>query len=302
MPIPKVKLTKDDIVTVTDAFILSFFVDESHESLVSRAEEVLGMYIDVVGVSSLPYQLGEDGEISLINAGGIRDLQYNLFHRDPEADTSVVVLFGAIDDQTGYGFKYVADHLPDPQYPDLRNLISLWFPTTLCVKLGWEAVYKFGCAVSKLLPYSYGYGSPCLAYGDTIANALRVARRYPGFDIALGIACRVDIDDKALGAYWLSFIGELLCNSLGGIEGLSRRLGPPITVEEISGTRIVIRLGPEPEVGDRNRRIDLPLYRRLAKAIESELRVPKSIYFPDENGVRDEEAMTAWHRRFLLSD
>jgi hypothetical protein len=301
MAIPQVRIVKDDIVVVTDAFILSFFVNESHETLVRRIEEVLRIYIDFVGLGTLPYRLDEDGEIVDNEAGGIDQLLYDIFHRDPKADTSVIRLVGAVDDQTGYGFNYVGDHLPDPEHPDLRNLVALWLPTKSCLERGWEAICDFSLKVARLLPYSYGYGSPCLAYGDSIRAALGPGRRHPGFDIALGIACRVDIDEKALGAYWLNFLGESLCQKLGGTKELAKKLGPPIIVKEVGDNRIIVRLGSEPEVGDTNRQIELPLYRQFAKVTESELHVPKSVYFPDENGIADNEAMTAWHRRFLTS-
>jgi hypothetical protein len=302
MPIPRVKVVDESIVTVVDAFVLTFFVNESHEELVIRVESIVGMYADLVGLDSIPYRLDEDGEILDIGANNAKELQYELFHLDPEADTSVIRLVGAVDDQTGYGFNYIADHLPDPRYPDLRNLISLWLPTPLCVTLGWQTVYDFSRSVSELLPYSFGYGSPCLAYGNDIRAAVGPARRYPGFDIALGMACRVDIDEKALGAYWLTFLGETLSQSLGGKAALASKLDPPITVEDISGTRIMIRLGPEPQVGDTNRQIEMPLYRKLTERIKNELHIPNNVYFPDERGIADKDAMTAWHKRFLPTD
>jgi hypothetical protein len=299
MQIPHIRIVRDDIVTVTDAFILTFFVNESHESLVNRVEQVLGLYVGFVGLSSIPFRIDEEGEIEDVDASEIAGLQAAIFHGDPERDTSVIRLVGAVDDQTGYGFTYIGDQLPDPRYPALRNLISMWLSTDFCLEVGWETIYRFSCDVAILLPYSYGYGSPCLAYGDSIRDAIGIANRHEGLDIALGYACRVDINDKALGAYWLSFFGESLWQSLGGEQELYGKLTDPITIRELPGNSIVIRLGPEPLAGDKNRQIDLPLHRQLAKIIERRLHVPQNVYFPDENGLSDIRAMTAWHRRFL---
>jgi hypothetical protein len=300
MPIPPVRIVEDGIVTVTDAFILSFFVNETHEALVRRVEHVLALYVDFVGFNAVPYRLDDEGEVVGIEAKNLRELVYEVF-QDPDIDPSVIRLVGAVDNQTGYGFKYVGDQLPDPAAPDLRNLVTLWLPTKLCTEVGWDFVQDFSRRVAAMLPNSYGYASPCLAYGD-IMQAIPVAKRYPGFDIASGIACRVDIDDKAIGVYWLNFFGEGLLNRLGGRDHLTAVLPAPMTVNDVGQGGIVVRLGREPEVGDRNRRIDLPLHRHLAQVIDGELHVPQSVYFPDENGIRDPEAMAAWHRRFLRSE
>lgn len=301
MPIPTIRVVDDDVVTVTDAFILSFYVNETHERLVTRAEEVLGRYAGTVGLGALPYRLDPDGEIVDNDAREVVGFLREVFHGGSE-QRQVQMIVGAVDDETGYGFEYVADHLPDEQYPDLRNLISLWLPTSLCLQWGWDAVYTFSCEIAALLPYSFGYGSPCLAYGDRIRPALGPAKRYPGFDVALGEACRVDIGEKALGAYWVTFLGEALSRSLGGKERLSGDLQQPATVQELAGERLVIRLGPEPEAGDVNRGIEMPLYRRLADVLKPEMRIPTSIYFPDENGLADADALVAWHNRFLTSE
>jgi len=299
--IPRIRTVEDDVVVVRDAFVLTFFVNESHDRLLARVAGVLALYADFVGLGSLPYRLDDEGEVVDVRARDPRALVQEIFHRDAEADLSVIRLVGAIDDETGYGFKYIGDALPDPRDPDLRNLVSLWLPTELCDEVGWDFIADFSSRIAAMLPFSYGYGSPALAYRN-IMQALPAARRYPGLDIALGIACRVDIDDKALGVYWLNFFGDVLSANLGGEPQLAARLRAPITVNRVDDSRLVVRLGTGPEVGDNNRRIDLPLYRQLAEVIESQLHVPGSVYFPDEHGLRDAEAMAAWHRRFLTHE
>jgi hypothetical protein len=302
MPIPRVRITRDGNVAVTDAFILSFYVDETHTALVRRAEEVLGRYAEAVGVAALPFRLDAEGYPEPNRARDVQGFRDEVFHEGPGAGRPVQVVMGAADDETGYGFRYVADDLPFEGHPDLRNLVSLWLPTSVCLHWGWDAVYTFSCEVASLLPFSFGYGSPCLAYGDRIRPALGPAKRHPGFDVAFGEACRVDIGEKALGAYWLTFTGEVLSRALGGREALAGRLGLPITVAEVAGERLAIRLGPEPEVGDVNRGVEMPLYRRLAEVLGPQVRVPRSVYFPDENGPADAEAQAEWHNRFLASD
>lgn len=300
MEIPKIKIVRDGIVVVVDAYILCFFCNETHDALITRVEKVLGMYVNLVGLSSLPYWLDDDGELVDIDEDKYDDFRCNFFHRETEQHRSVIRLVGAIDDETGYGFTYIASEAPDKNHPHERNLVALWLPTSHCADLGWDRVFDFSCSVAAALPFTYGYGSPCLCYSiNQIRDAIGVAKRYPGFDIALNEACRVDIGSKALGAYWLSFYGEVLSQSLGGKEQLARQLPSPITVNEIADSKIVVRLGLNPEVGDNNRQIDLPLYCHLAKVLEHHLHIPECVYFRDENWMPDKDGMMSWHRRFL---
>lgn len=63
-----------------------------------------------------------------------------------------------------------------------------------------------------------------------------------------------------------------------------------------------VRLGDVPEIGDVNRRDDLPAYRALARHLDQRglLHVPQRVsYFKDDQGLADREAQTSWHRRFL---
>ena len=130
-------------------------------------------------------------------------------------------------------------------------MVSLWLSTDLCVNLGWQALYDFSCKLASILPFSYGYSSPCLAYKD-IRDALGAGRkRHPGLDIALASHCRVDVNDKALGVYWLNFFGRALSGAIGGRNGLIKVSGPEVDVEILPGSELVIRLGPEPQLGAR---------------------------------------------------
>jgi len=109
----------------------------------------------------------------------------------------------------------------------------------------------------------------------------------------------MELGDRAAGVYWLSLLGTELARHLGGFVQLRTELPTPIIVEQFQDDKIIIQLGPEPEVGDVNRQTDFPLHRQLARILEPVLHMPIRNYFADRDGESDPQAMHEWHRRFL---
>jgi hypothetical protein len=177
--------------------------------------------------------------------------------------------------------------------------VYFWLPSDAVEELGLGTVHAFARRLAESLPFSFGYASPALLYHHDVYEATRRALRYPGFDVLNPGAATVDIGDRAAGVYWQTFLGKRLAENLGGLEFLKSELPAPITVEPLEGGGVTVTLGPAPSVGDNNRKQDLPLYKRFAGVIEPQLHIPQIVYFFDEEGLPDREAMEFWHRRFL---
>ena len=164
-----------------------------------------------------------------------------------------------------------------------------------------EDVQKFLESCASTLPFSYGYANLGLS-GENKQQKQALARRYPGLDIAHPGCVSGDIGDKAAGAYWMNFLGLKLCANLGGVESIRRDLPANFVIRETSAGICEILLGPQPEIGDVNRRDVLPDNRALARYFSDHavLHVPERVvYFEDADGPADSHEMEEWHTRFL---
>jgi hypothetical protein len=104
------------------------------------------------------------------------------------------------------------------------------------------------------------------------------------------------IGTRLRGASWLTFLGQPVLGELGGVAGLRSRLNAPgTTVQELTGDRAVVTLGPWPEAGDTDQGQVLPAYRELARVLEPWL------YHQSTRGGVDfsAEDTLRWERRFL---
>lgn len=97
------------------------------------------------------------------------------------------------------------------------------------------------------------------------------------------------------GVHWMNFLGQPVLGQLGGVAGLRERLPlPGITLQELSGDRVLITLGEQPDTGDVEAGRTLPLHRALARMLEPHLHQWTAKY-----GNEAPEELLRWDRRFL---
>ena len=154
----------------------------------------------------------------------------------------------------------------------------------------------------RLEPY-HGYGGVTLlnalnsesvqSYGQQIAA---LAARHPGIEIDEPMSHKRATQNGIKGGNWLTVLSTVFVGELGGADELRQKLGEPFVVNEYSGG-VMIVAGQVPEVGDRNRNVDTPLYKRLARVLEP-IRIrehPKP--YVEGRFARDGE-FAAWLARF----
>ena len=155
--------------------------------------------------------------------------------------------------------------------------------------------------LAKLASPTSGYCPPgfqmaSFREGEAFTEAKTLATKHPGYDVQRNDMTHVHIGNKVRGARWITILGDEVAGNLGGFDELKQKLTPPIEVERLPHG-VWIRAGTTPELGDRNRRIDTPLLRRVAKVLE-----PVTL-FGDRHVVVlanfDEEVLRRWERRFL---
>ncbi len=162
------------------------------------------------------------------------------------------------------------------QYAEWHN--SLSFLQT-SVSISWSsahvrefpALFRRLCAVLK--PF-HGYGGITLLespdrgltqrYSPEIAA---FALQYPGIEIDRPMSHKLATQEGIKGGNWLTVLSTVFIERLGGVDHIQTHLGDPFVVEDY-GEGLLIIAGPVPEVGDRNRNLDTPLYRKLAAMLE----------------------------------
>ncbi|TPM48428.1 DUF3396 domain-containing protein [Mesorhizobium sp. B2-2-3] len=122
------------------------------------------------------------------------------------------------------------------------------------------------------------------------------ASRYPGLEVDVPIAHEFATRNGIKGGNWLTVLATEFVEKLGGIGEVREHLGEPFVVLPYSKGAIVIA-GSTPEVGDRNRNQDTPLYRRLANILRP-IRISHHARLYTRGLFAEEGPFEAWLARF----
>ena len=146
------------------------------------------------------------------------------------------------------------------------------------------------------LPFSSGYVDfvLCSDLWD-FGEALDLIRpRYPGVHLTASKA-NLRMNTWVDGVHWMNFLGQPVLGKLGGVAGLREQLAlPGISLLEMSGDRVLITLGEQPEPGDIEAGQTLPLHRALARLLE-----PHLYHYQSPYDHQSPEELLRWEHRFL---
>lgn len=159
-----------------------------------------------------------------------------------------------------------------------------------------------------LLPYLCGHVGYCLEISPYYENqayreAFPLAMRHPGLNIASDNATWPLRDEKGLETVnWLTLIGQIPLAKLGGTSKLQKHFEnmPQIEVFETKHG-VIVKAGEVPQLGDVNRRDNLPLYRAVYRAVELILDPVINDFGPFLLGgtlEEDTEKTRSWLQRF----
>lgn len=296
---PAIEIVKDHHTVVVDGFVMAFFLNASHADLIAGVQQCLRRYVEFVGWRSVPFYVTDNGDVDPLDEAVLRHLVERGCHVPGEDGVGSLTLLGSDTGVSAFEFHYYGRALPVDRWPDYRNLLYCRLPRSLVLEAGFDAIKALMVDMAATLPTSFAYANPALLYNHDIGEATFLAMKHPGFDVLLLGSVTMALGNRAAGVYWLSLCGAELTQALGGLPRIRASLPAVIEVEEPRAGHALIRLGPEPEVGDVNRRTEFPLHRELAKLLAPVLHVPVRTYFADRDNESDREAMLRWHGRFL---
>ncbi len=185
------------------------------------------------------------------------------------------------------------------------NMVSVAFPAEWGIQRA-EEMLGFVRDLCSLFPFQSGHAGisfECSRYAktDSQTHAWQKSMRHRGIDIV-----RIPADAKAAGhdalkgVGWLTLLGKPLAAELGGTKSMHKSLPGEVEFIEAPTGGLILKAGPVPMIGDRNRDERLPLYGSVYRVVAPlvEVAAERSMAF---NLLDDYvERTMAWYRR--LSD
>ncbi|WP_375771886.1 DUF3396 domain-containing protein [Archangium gephyra] len=281
----------------SDALLMCFYMQHPNGRIapaVIRALEIFRQRIH-------PYQLAwyaGDGQSEPLDDAAWEMIRKEIFEPGPDISAFVQLWDDPIG-LTGFHVDYRGlDVIPLP-WPDRKDDVSVLYlrlPTAYLEEQGPEWVRTLALDLAAELPFNSGYVDFVLcADVGTFHEAIELIRpRYPGVHLASN-AAELCMNTWVDGVHWMNFLGQPVLGKLGGVTGLRERLDlPGISLQEMSGDRVLITLGEQPETGDVKAGQTLPLHRALARLLEPHLH-HQTKWVGD---LRPEDLLR-WERRFL---
>ncbi|MBN8228140.1 DUF3396 domain-containing protein [Corallococcus macrosporus] len=288
-------MRKNRAVTQQDVSICFYFSKPTAE--VSQAISLsLQSFIDAIGIHTLNYYFGADGEPWELDETGWAFIRTKLHH----PVTPSVVLFTDAPYPEKFEFEYLGKDIHAPIFrrdPGPVTAVRFIVPLSWMNTHGPDGVRKLALALAAPLPFSSGHVglsvTGFLGVGTVTSEVVPQLVQYPGIDLIELDLVAWEIGTRLRVPHWMTFIGEPSLRAMGGVDFLRSQLHTPGTsVEALDASRAVVTLGPEPLAGGPDQ--PLPAYRELARVLE-----PWAFHATRRPADFPDDVFFAWDRRFL---
>jgi len=290
----------DGSVSIREVFIIVFYLARPNLDIVQSVERAIRGFVELVSLDALSDYYNYDGEQEELTAQSLDEIiTERLLGPNREANANIE-LSGRGIYAPEYYLWYNGKALDIEEAREEVGYLWSWMPRNFYLNNTVKTI-NYISSLALDLPFTFAYSSLGLA-GENKYVKQGLAIRHPGLDIAHPGCVSADLGLRAAGSYWMNLLGPELCALVGGVTALRAELPGEILVDELPGGKCQILLGPEPGIGDINRRDLLPLNQSLARFFRRKgvLHVPERVvYFVDQQGMADREGMEEWHQRFI---
>ncbi|NOK16229.1 type VI immunity family protein [Corallococcus carmarthensis] len=297
-----------------------FYLPHDHAVVAPILRRVLDIYLDFIGLGGGSLTSGEDSDITEdtfpLTPEFWEEVQRHLakprfeYLDDMDQDSywfrrltkrnfdTWVILKGGDSEPDGYEFSFES-RLPWREPSSEYSVLSVTLPMRFLEVAGPEKAHDLAQSLADRLPFATGHAGLSLSFTRGKSKLLPLLKdqlaRHPGWAIPV---TRLWHQEKRIdGIHWLNFLGPAMLETIGGTQALRSHLRhPETTVQELTGGRALISLGPAPLAGDTKLGETLPAYRELARLLEPWL-LPFA-RFNTWDGYTEEETRH-WWRRFL---
>ncbi len=296
MRYPKLRYyNKEGWLTASDALLMCFYMPHPNERIAPAVIRAVELFRERIRPFRLVRKDTGDGQAEpLDGASWDRTRQKTLTGRGGALRLEGKTL--GVDDLLVDYRGLSAVPLPWPERKDDVSVLYLRLPTRFLEKRGPENVRALALELAAELPFSSGHVDfvLCSSRASSIEALDLIRPRYPGVPLASSGAT-MHVGTRVDGVHWMNFLGQPVLGQLGGVSALRERLAlPGISLQEMSGDRVLITLGEQPEVGAVDAGQTLPLHRALARVLEPHLYQRKAFF-----GNPVPEELLRWDRRFL---
>ena len=281
----------------SDAVILSFYLRHPNERFAPAVVRALELLRERIRPYSFEQYVGE-GQTEPLDEPAWKRLLQEALAPGPE-EAVFLVLEGKSDDVDELHVDYRGlDVVPLP-WPNRKHDVSVLYirlPTEYLEERGPDHVRALALELAAELPFNSGYVDFALCTDPWNFNEVlpRIYPRFPGIHLASSSAV-LRMDTWVEGVHWMNFLGQPVLGQLGGVAALREALSlPGISLQELSGDRVLITLGERPEPGDIQAGQTLPRHRALARLLE-----PYLHHWPASDFRVATEQLRRWERRFL---
>jgi hypothetical protein len=288
-------------VVVRDVLRMVLYFRQSHQRIAVAINGAIADFVRLVSFDALRYYYDGEGEAQELTPESFGMLMHDWFGGEASSHANATIkLVGQGDSAPEYGLQYWGKELGYAEFPDDAGFLDLWMSRSWFLENA-KRVGEYFRSTTVRTEASAAYVNVSLS-GGTTAERQALAKRYAGLDIAEPEAVSVDLGSRFPGSYWINYFGAELTQRAGGVTEIRESLGSLGTVDDLAGRGALIRIGREPQLGDRNRREALPNHVAFARLLDSKglFHVPRAVvYFEDEEGMGDAVAQEEWHTRFL---
>ncbi len=289
-----------------ESFVVAFFLPGPIVATVAGIERAFDLFLAMIPDGVLRWESvgASSEEWRPVNKTTVSRCKAQL--RPDAAAKRELTSFELADGEVGgdvprYAFTVVGGQLSS-DVPNEQTLVQISFPidTVMTGDVDAFVIKLLGFAV--MLPFSSGYGSPAIQWAElnldsAIAQTRGIVLRHPGYDVNMNETGRTWLGPRVRGARWLTFLGPEILTRLGGADALHAEL--PNTFEfYAAGEGLLLRAGHLPEIGDTPKKVDVPMLRTLAAALES-VTAFEEVVLLGSLADWDKAALRKWERRFL---
>ena len=302
----KTLLVKDseDQIVVRDNLYLAFFGNRPFEELVDGASVVFEKWMQLVPEESLNWVvLSTTQEDYRPVVAKDFDKCRKLLTKPSAAKKDVRIdLVGPQPYGADFRLQILGRKQPRKAgFLNQTSVIEMRFPSKFLVEFGVEEFVQLSAECFNTLQCdsglaTFGYSSGSEAdYTEASKHVVQLAFRHKGMDLAQNLGVSQWLGRKCRGARWLTMISDDLRKELGDSQKVRELASLGIGVIETSAG-VLLRAGVEPEIGETNKGVGVPMLSAVADAIESITYFKDNSLLPMLN--HDPNLRDKWERRF----
>ncbi|RKH54692.1 DUF3396 domain-containing protein [Corallococcus aberystwythensis] len=283
-----------------DGVVVSFFIHRDHTEVAPAIWRAIEAYRLAIPHSALSWYTSDDGDMVPLDAAGWEHNRREVIDC-LEGGGRTVELRESPSETGGYQVEYYGRRLDSPFHDAPVTTLAFTFPTEYLVVQGVARLQSLALELARELPFNFGYASFALVSTqdpwitrnwDSIEALLA---RYSGLDAPHASRFSSKLGTRALGPYWLTFLGQPLLTRMGGIDALRDALPfPEVSLLPMDGDRVLVTLDAWPDPIDTQAKAIPPQYRALARLME-----PFLFQYTGEALLPFQHDTNRWLRRFL---